>query len=510
MNSSSDSQSLTQSRVAKLELDLAELNQKFIQQEKISQALLKRVKINLNQQTNASELFEHNAVLVQEIKETKKQLYAQAEASQKIFYLARHDALTGLVNRHEFESLLKQAVLSVKDTREKHALCLFDLDQFKVVNDTSGHMAGDEMLKQLSELLRKKVNDSGVLARLGGDEFGLLLKNRTLFQVKKIVQDILVMIDEFRFSWEEKTFSVSVSAGIAMIDKDTTSHTENLKQADIACYAAKDAGRNRLNVYNDKDETLSEQSDQMLWVPKITEALEENRFRLFAQEIRPTSKFMNHCDYEILVRLQEEDGTMVPPGAFLPTAERYNLITKIDYWVIDQVFSWLAKNAQKINPHSHFSINLSGQSLGDTRVLDYLCELLESNIVNPSSIHFEVTETMAIANLKIANQFIKTIKKYGCGFSLDDFGSGLSSFGYLKNLAVDTLKIDGIFVRDILDDPIDAAMVNSINAIGHVMGLKTIAEFVESQEIADKLIEIGVDYLQGYGIAKPVPIDDIL
>ncbi len=493
-----------------IEKRLIQAEEALIKEKKISAALLRRVKTNLKFQVYTSEVFERNAFLSDEIKKTKKQLYDQAETSQKLVYLARHDFLTGLVNRHEFESQLKQAVLSVKQDAGSHALCFLDLDQFKVVNDTSGHLAGDEMLKQLSVILKEHIRDGDKLARLGGDEFGLLLENCNLSQVKNKVDAILSLIEDFRFSWDQKVFRVSVSAGIAMIDRHSKSHIDCLKQADIACYAAKNAGRNRFHVYQAKDLKLTQQSDQMLWVPKINEALEKDRFRLFVQAIKPTDPKKDYLHYEILVRLQEENGNIVPPGAFLPTAERYNLISKIDFWVIDKVFAWLNLHAEELNKNSHFSINLSGQSLGDQKALSFISKLLESSKVSPSIIQFEVTETMAISNLKIANHFIKTVKRYGCGFSLDDFGSGLSSFGYLKNLAVDTLKIDGIFVRDILDDPIDAAMVDSINTIGHVMGLKTIAEFVENQAIADKLIDLGVDYLQGYGIAKPVPIDEIL
>jgi len=499
-------------KLLKSELDKrrADLEKQLLQQKKIVAALLRRVKTNLKYQVYAGEVFERNVMLKDEIQKTKKQLYDQAKTSQKLVFLARHDSLTGLVNRHEFESQLKQAVLSVQRNSGTHALCFLDLDQFKVVNDTSGHLAGDEMLKQLSVVLKEHIRDGDKLARLGGDEFGLLLENCSLTQVKSKIEAILSLVEDFRFSWDQKIFRVSVSAGISIIDRYSNSHIECLKQADIACYAAKNAGRNRFHVYQAKDLTLSEESDQMMWVPTINEALEKDRFRLYAQTIKPTDPKKNYVHYEILVRLEEDDGNIIPPGAFLPTAERYNLITKIDFWVIDKVFDWLNQHSDKLNKNTHFSINLSGQTLGDEKALSYISDLLESSKIAPSIIHFEVTETMAISNLKIANHFIKSVKKYGCGFSLDDFGSGLSSFGYLKNLAVDTLKIDGIFVRDILHDPIDAAMVDSINTIGHVMGLKTIAEFVENQAIADKLIELGVDYLQGYGIARPVPIDQIL
>ncbi len=491
-------------------LEITGLQSCLEKEKKITAALLKRVKNNLKFQANVNEVFEHNALLVEEVKKVKKQLYVQAEASQKYSYLARHDSLTGLVNRIEFESLLKQAVISVQDTSNEYALCFFDLDQFKVVNDTSGHLAGDELLKQLAAILLENMREMDTLGRLGGDEFGLLFVNCHLTQVKRKVHDLLLLIEDFRFSWENKVFRVSMSAGIAMINCTTKSYIENLKHADIACYAAKNAGRNRMHVYQNQDKELSQHRDEVQWVPQITEALEKDRFRLYVQKIQPTSESENRVYYEVLIRLCDVDDNIIPPGAFLPTAERYNLITKIDCWVIEKVFHWLTENLKNIDNCGYFSINLSGQSLGDKKVLSCISELLESEVFPSSIIHFEVTETMAISNLKLANQFIQTVKRYGCGFSLDDFGSGLSSFSYLKNLAVDTLKIDGVFVRDILNDPIDAAMVDSINTIGHIMGLKTIAEYVENEAIAKKLTEIGVDYLQGYGIGKPIPINDIL
>ncbi|MFK5857244.1 MAG: EAL domain-containing protein [Bacteroidota bacterium] len=493
-----------------LENKIKNLMTQLEKEKKISGALLKRVKTTLSNQANANEIFEHNALLVEEVKEARKQLYVQAETSQKFLYLARHDALTGLVNRDEFESRLKLAVKSSNVSKEEYALCFLDLDQFKVINDTAGHMAGDEMLKQLSTILVEHIRNTDTLARLGGDEFGLLFERCSLTQATKKIHNILELIEEFSFSWENKVFRVSASAGVAMINSNTKTYVDSLKHADIACFAAKNAGRNRYHVYEVRDEELTKQSYEMQWVPRILEALEHDRFRLFAQKIIPTSKSDDHVHYEVLIRLCDENNNILPPGSFLPTAERYGLIVKIDHWVIGNVFSWIEKNKNKLDPVSHFSINLSGQSLGDEKILEYISTLFKERCVSPSIIHFEVTETMAISNLKSANHFIKTIKDYGCSFSLDDFGSGLSSFGYLKNLAVDTLKIDGVFVRDIIDDPIDAAMVDSINTIGHVMGLKTIAEFVENDEIAEKLTEIGVDYLQGYGVGKPEPIDNIL
>ncbi|MGD2118077.1 MAG: EAL domain-containing protein [Chromatiales bacterium] len=432
------------------------------------------------------------------------------EASQQIHYQARHDGLTGLINRIEFENRLEQAVRGAHRNGEQHVLCFLDLDQFKIVNDTSGHVAGDEMLRQIGKMLREHLREADTLARLGGDEFAVLMLNCSISEARLKASEILQLFEQFRFPWEERVFTVGVSIGITTIDEMTHSATEVLKYADIACYAAKDAGRNRVHIYQTDDEKVMTRSGEMLWAPRISEALEQDRFQLYAQVIKPTDVEARFEHYEILIRLLDEYDEIIPPGAFLPAAERYNLITRIDLWVIDHAFDWLQQHVDKFPPETHFSINLSGQSIGDDIVLGHLEKLLASAVVAPQRVNFEVTETSAIANLQQANHFIRRIKEYGSGFSLDDFGSGLSSFGYLKNLDVDTLKIDGMFVKDILDDPIDAAMVKSINDVGHVMGMKTVAEFVENEAIAIRLLKMGVDFVQGYGVGKPVPIDEIL
>ena len=444
----------------------------------------------------------HFVAVQEDITEAYKQ-------SKKISYQAAHDGLTGLINRSEFELRLKNAVSTASEKGMYHALCFIDLDQFKVVNDTSGHVAGDEMLKQIGGLLKEHLRETDTLARLGGDEFAVLIENCSVEQAKAKAKDMLSIIEEFRFAWEDKIFTVGASIGITGIDKNITTYIDALKYADIACYSAKDAGRNRIHVYESSDENLMQRSGEMLWAPRITNALENDLFRLFVQEIKPTDASCDFVHYEVLLRMLDEDGELIPPGAFLPTAERYNLIHKLDMWVIDHVFEWLKEHAHLCNPKTHFAINLSGVSLGDEDILQHIIDLLGCGLVPASKFHFEVTETMAIANLQQANHFISTIRSYGCGVSLDDFGSGLSSFGYLKNLEVDTLKIDGMFVRDILDDPIDAAMVDAINRIGHLMGKQTVAEFVENDAIAAKLVEIKVDYVQGYGIGKPMPIEAI-
>lgn len=431
------------------------------------------------------------------------------EATRKISYQATHDGLTGLINRDEFENRLKKAVTSAREEGQQHALCFLDLDQFKVVNDTSGHVAGDELLRQIAALLGGHLRESDTLARLGGDEFAILIENCSVELAMHKSEEILGMVEDYRFPWEDKIFTIGVSIGITMIDQKTTSHVDVLRFADIACYAAKEAGRNRMHVYQSSDEGIAQRSGEMLWAPRITEGLEKKRFCLFVQEIKPTDLQRDFSHFEVLIRYRDEDGSLVPPGAFMPVAERYNLVQRVDSWVVGQVFDWLKRNEGKCPAEMRLSVNLSGQSLGDESFVNYVTGLLNEGIVSPERLQFEVTETTAIANLQHANHFIKTVREYGCGFSLDDFGSGLSSFGYLKNLDVDTLKIDGMFVRDILEDPIDAAMVDAINNIGHVMGMSTVAEFVENEQIAVKLFEMGVDFVQGYGIGRPIPIDDI-
>jgi len=489
-------------QIKTLELNLSK-------QKKISKALLTRVKRNLKHQININDAFEHNFFLLEQIKETKKKLIHEAKNSQRFSYMAKHDSLTGMYNRNVFNDFLKVHVATAKENMETHALFFLDLDQFKVINDTSGHLAGDEMIKQIATILLGAKKPDETIARLGGDEFGMLKKNCSLNQAMKAAESLLSTIEKFHFSWDEKLFKVSASIGLVIINNNTISDIEAQKNADIACYAAKNAGRNRVHLYQEADDSLLKQNAELQWVPKLTKALENDLFCLFAQPIKPTDPKLDYVHYEILVRLKE-DGKIILPGVFLPPAERYNLITKIDSWIITKSFEWLAKNIQYFHQKAHFSINLSGQSLGNKSMLKLITALLDKNLFNGNRVHFEVTETMAISNLQEANSFIGQIKNYGCGFSLDDFGSGLSSLSYLKNLEVDTLKVDGVFIRDILDDPIDEEMVSSINNIGHVMGMKTVAEYVENEKIANKLIEMGFDYLQGNIIGEPRPLSDLL
>ncbi len=430
--------------------------------------------------------------------------------STKLVHEATHDSLTGLVNRREFENRLAGTMSTIAVEKSENALAYLDLDQFKVINDTCGHAAGDELLRQLSTMIRKKLRRGDVVARLGGDEFGVFMESCSLEQARLVIRKIHDLVSNFRFVWEDKTFNVTMSSGLVAVTEDSGDLVEVLKRADSACYAAKDAGRNRLHVFCQEDEELTRRSGEMQWVSRINKALEEDRFQLFCQPIAAISNpAQGRLYYEVLLRLREEDGTLVPPGAFLPAAERYGLSIRLDKWVVSRTLGWLSKHPEHVSKLDLCCINLSGNSLGDTEVLAFIEKQLARTGVPAEKICFEITETAAISNLGNATAFIKSLKKQGCLFALDDFGSGLSSFAYLKSLEVDILKIDGTFVREIASDPVDQAMVRSINEIGKVLGKYTTAEFVENDEILKVLHEIGVDRAQGYGISKPMPLEEV-
>jgi len=427
---------------------------------------------------------------------------------KELYWQATHDRLTGLINRTEFEQQLDNAIRQARQTSVEHALLYLDLDQFKVVNDTCGHVAGDELLRQLANLLGQQVRSADTLARLGGDEFGVLLKRCQIPKAMSIAHVLRETIKDFRFAWDNKTFEIGVSIGVVPITSSSGSRNELLSAADIACYAAKDLGRNRVHLYEQNDNELALRHKEMRWVSRITKALQEDRFVLYRQIITPLlDPSGSNLHQEILVRMLDENGKLVPPGAFIPAAERYNLMPAIDRWVIRTLFAaidGMYDPAAAGGPV--FTINLSGTSVNEEGFMSFIHDQFRRFDINPANICFEITETSAIANLSHASEFIRETKEMGCLFALDDFGSGLSSFGYLKNLPVDYLKIDGQFVKDLVEDPIDEAMVRSINDIGHVMGMQTIAEFVENEAILRRLTDIGVDYAQGYGIAMPEPL----
>lgn len=434
---------------------------------------------------------------------------------------ASHDPLTSLINRREFKRKLS-ALMEEKSYQEsQHTLCYLDLDQFKIVNDTCGHAAGDELLRQVTALLQSQIRKSDLLARLGGDEFGLLLYDCSLPEAKQVAETLRQVVQDFRFIWQDKTFSIGVSIGLVNIDPMVASLADVMSAADSAMYAAKEAGRNRIHLYQVNDRELAQRQGDMQWVSRVVKALEEDRFCLCSQAIVPAQPNSGKADhYEILIRMTDENGMMVPPGMFIPAAERYNLMPQIDRWVIRHLFNYLSRQRKQLssvtsngkNPIDHdiYTVNLSGASFNDDRFFDFLQEQFAHYHIPPKTICFEVTETFAITNLNKAIQFITALKSLGCSFALDDFGSGMSSLTYLKNLPVDYVKIDGYFVKNILEDPVNAAMIEAINTLTHVIGLETIAEFVENEQILHKLQELGVDYVQGYGISKPTPLGGTL
>ena len=429
--------------------------------------------------------------------------------AKKLEWQASHDALTELFSRREFEKRVND-VLSLDKLKNKGCLLYLDLDQFKIINDTCGHAAGDQLLKQLPTVMQKELDGESILARLGGDEFGILLVKKSLEEAKKIAEKLIHSIHSFHFVFGEQVFEIGVSIGLVEI-RDQTLGTL-LSQSDMACYMAKDTGRNRYHVYHEKDEEIAKRQVEMEWVSRLNRGLEENRFKLFHQEIVALQSGNGKSrHFEILLRLENEDKKIIKPGEFLSAAERYNLMLEIDKWVINSTFEKYATNQKKyLEKDVSFSINLSGVSLSDHSLLDYLKERISHYEIPPAQFCLEITETAAIANLNKIYKLMVELKKLGILFSLDDFGSGLSSYAYLKHLPVDFIKIDGNFVSDIMNDKMDEAIVESINYLGHSMNLKTIAEFVVEPEIKKKLKKMGVDYAQGYAIHRPESLENLI
>jgi len=423
-------------------------------------------------------------------------------------FLASHDSLTGIYNRREFEKRLNAGLQEAQLNNSELTLLYMDLDQFKVVNDTCGHKAGDLLIKQLSQKLQDVVQDKGVLARLGGDEFGVLLLGDAAQMAYLLANKLLNTVKEFRFMWENRIFTLGVSIGQVPWFQDIKTSEQLLSMADSACYMAKEMGRNQIHTYSFHDKQMQRYESEITWVSDINYALQHDCFELYYQHYQSLKKNIEGHHYEILLRMRDQDKQIISPGSFLPAAERYNLTSKIDRWVVEHYFRWLAANPEHKSQLLRCNINLSGHSLADKDLKLFILNAFEKYLIPYDKICFEITESMAIVKMDETLEFINTFHRLGCLFSLDDFGSGFSSYSYLKSLPVDQVKIDGSFVKDILVDPIDMAMVNSINDVAKAMGLETVAEFVESSEILVELGKMGVDYAQGYGVARPKSLNE--
>jgi diguanylate cyclase (GGDEF)-like protein/PAS domain S-box-containing protein len=431
----------------------------------------------------------------------------QRGIARQMSYQATHDALTGLVNRREFERRLEEAVDIGHRGDGQHVLCYLDLDHFKVVNDTSGHLAGDSMLREVAKLLRDAVRDSDTVGRLGGDEFGMLLIGCPLEKARQIADDVCRAVGDHRFVWRDRIFNIGVSVGLVEVSRESGTLEELLTAADTACYVAKKQGTGRVAVYSARDEALARHTGEIQWLQKLQGALKESRFQLYYQPIVPAyGTDGGGPAMEVLVRLQEEDGRQIPPAEFLRAAERYRLMSLVDRWVVQTTLAALGRGAIPVSSDRCVAINVSGQTLADTQFLEFVVECLDSTGVAPSQVCFEISETAVMANLEHARRFVGVLHGMGCQFALDDFGSGVGSFSNLKNLPMDYLKIDGSFIRNLARDTVNQAMVTAMIKLARTLNFKVIAEQVEDSAALDAARRMGVDFLQGYAIARPQPL----
>jgi diguanylate cyclase (GGDEF)-like protein/PAS domain S-box-containing protein len=426
-------------------------------------------------------------------------------------YQATHDALTGLINRREFESRITESLQSMRnDPEARHVVLYLDLDQFKVVNDTCGHQAGDKLLKQITSVLQTRIRTSDTLARLGGDEFGVLLLDCNLEMAQRIAEDLRQAIRDFRFSWLDRVMNVGVSIGLAEMRGESETLSTIMSAADVACYSAKESGRNRVHTYNEGH--APERHREMQWVSRIHQACEDERLVLYFQPIAPIRHGADTLrQFELLLRMRDETGELVQPAEFIPAAERFNLMPLLDRWVVRQACQRLAHKRGPENSSAPYSItiNVSTTTINDEQFLDYVIAEIANADLSPGALCFELTENTAMTSLAAATHFIRELRKRGCTFALDDFGSGLSSFLFLKNLPVDYIKIDGSFVHNVAQDMIDRSMVEAITRIGRSMGIDIIAERVDSAEVLNQLAELGVKYAQGHYIASPRPVEEL-
>jgi diguanylate cyclase (GGDEF)-like protein len=442
--------------------------------------------------------------------EGRRAILQLRETSGEMHYHATHDALTGLVNRSEFESRLRRVLQKAGEDRSEHALLYIDIDQFKLVNDSCGHAIGDQLLQQVGKLFADAIRTRDTLARLGGDEFAIILEHCSADQAQRVAQQICDAMASFRFVHDERNFRIGASIGLVPVDARWTTTAAIMQAADASCYAAKEGGRNRIHLWFDTDTAIRVRAGEMQWAMRIEHALDQNQFVLYAQRIEALGKKSHGIRAEALLRMVQDDGDLVPPGVFLPAAERFHLASRIDKWVMQHALAWL-KALPDPRAVRTLSINLSGHSIGDRAFHRHAIESFRD--AGPricQQVCVEITETAAVTNLGDAAAFITQIRTLGVQVALDDFGSGASSFGYLKTLPVDYLKIDGQFVRDVVDDPLDEAAVRCFAEVARIVGVKTVAEFVDRPEVLAKLRSMGIDYAQGFLLHRPAPLNDLL
>ncbi len=438
-----------------------------------------------------------------------RDMTAQRKMADEISYRATHDMLTGLLNRGEFEKKLYRFINDHREADLQNALVYIDLDRFKVINDSCGHSAGDIVLKDVAKIMHACIRSTDTLARIDGDEFAVILYKCDTKQAMKIAKSICKSVEEYHFYQADECFRIGASIGLVMIDKNWASTTSLMQAADNACYKAKNTGRNRVHIYYDDDSLVSAHRGEIKWVSRIEKALEDKSFVLFCQRIMPLKhQGLEHA--EILIRMVDKDGTLIPPSAFLPAAERFHIASRIDRFVVAEVLEWMQVNKHALSHIESISVNLSGQSLSDPTFHRYVLDLISSVLIDCSKLCFEITETAAITNIVDAKKFIAEISQYGVKFALDDFGSGVSSFGYLKNLDVDYLKIDGQFITDLMQNDIGQATVRCIAEVAKATGKKTIAEWVENKTVENLLKKMGVDFTQGYLKHNPAPLSFLL
>jgi diguanylate cyclase (GGDEF)-like protein/PAS domain S-box-containing protein len=429
----------------------------------------------------------------------------------RLDHVQMHDPQTMLLNRKSFELRLKVAIDQVRQHGVKHSFCLISMDQFKLVNDTMGHGGGDMLIERIARMLKEEIDvRRDILARLGGDEFGILFQEIEPAVAIRAAEQIRIKLEQYAFDWNKMRQRVTASIAFVPLYKLLKTPNRILSEADAACRVAKAKGGNRIHIYKPDDQEILKQRGNMVWLDRLKKAFEAGNFRLVAQpihDLRPAEFKKPFSHYEVLIRLYDENNQPVPPDEFIPAAEYYSMMPRLDRWVIRKLLQTLQEITQKV-PRPIFAINLSGQSLDEPTFLKFVLDEIQEAGISPGMLCFEITERVAIHNLELAQHFIATLKNLGCSFSMDDFGTGVSSFGYLKSLSVDYLKIDGSFIKDIANDDVALAMVNSVNQVGHLMGLKVIAEYVENDRVIQILREIGVDYGQGYGISRPIPIEE--